>query len=136
MYNAINFTPYPYNFSPASAGMANPYQPQKQEIIKVNGRDGANAYNLSAPNSSVIMLDETQPLVWLKITDGAGYPTLTAYKIEPYKPEQEANSDLEKRIKRLEDIINESYSCSITELKSRKSAVPNLSDQGNDERES
>lgn len=136
MYNAINYSPYPYSFNPAMAGTTAPYQPQRQEIIKVNGENGARAYNLNSPNSSVLMLDETQPLVWLKTTDGAGYPTLTAYTIEPYKPEQEVNSDLEKRIKRLEDIINESYTCNVAEFKSRKPSGKNISDPEHDERKS
>ena len=59
--------------------------PMQQEIVRVNGKEGAEAYRL-APNSSVLLLDETAPLVWCKMTDGAGYPTMTAYEITPYTP--------------------------------------------------
>ena len=38
-----------------------------------------------SPNSSIILLDESAPLIWLKMTDGAGYPTITPYRIEPLK---------------------------------------------------
>lgn len=38
---------------------------------------------MMAPNSSAIFLDETQPTVWLKTTDGAGYATVTGYDITP-----------------------------------------------------
>ena len=35
------------------------------------------------PNSSIILLDESAPLIWLKMTDGAGYSTITPYRKEP-----------------------------------------------------
>ena len=93
-------------------GNYNPYQympPQRYEVIKVNGEGGASAFQM-APNSSVLLLDESAPIVWLKTTDGAGYPTLTPYSITPYvKQEPE---DLYKglcdRVAKLEEIINES----------------------------
>lgn len=80
--------------------------PQQVQVVRVNGRNGADAYRL-APNSSVLLLDENDPLVWLKTTDGAGYPTLTPYVITPYQsaPAVDVNG-LESRVKRLEDILN------------------------------
>ena len=73
----------------------------------MNGENGANAYQLM-PNSSALLMDETAPLVWLVTTDGAGYKTMTPYKITPYQQEAPADTrSLEARIKRLEDIINE-----------------------------
>ena len=99
-----------------NANMYNPYLTvglQRQEVIRVNGRNGAEAYQM-APNSSVLLLDETTPVVWLKTTDGASYPTITGYTITPIKPKEtevaasEVNdySKLEARIKKLEEIIN------------------------------
>lgn len=61
---------------------SNPYGQTMQQalqpcsITKVSGENGAKAFGM-APNSSALLLDETAPLVWLKTTDGAGYPTLT-----------------------------------------------------------
>ena len=78
----------------------------RQEIIKVNGENGARAYNI-APNSSVLLLDEQNPIVWLKQTDGAGYPTITPYSITPFQPEPTPDMrSLEHRIEKLEEIIN------------------------------
>lgn len=125
MYSQFLYNPYNSNtLNPAQAG--NPYQPvTKQEIIRVNGENGAKAYQMP-PNSSALLLDEAQPLIWLKQTDGAGYPTVTAYKIEPYTPESTSvSSDLERRVKKLEEIINESYSVDAKQLKSRESSKPN-----------
>ena len=68
---------------------AQPFQawgqsPQRQEIIRVNGENGARAYQM-APNSSALLLDESAPLVWLVQTDGAGYKTEAPYTITPYQ---------------------------------------------------
>ena len=76
------------------------------EIIRVNGENGARAYQL-APNSSVLLLDETAPLVWLAQTDGAGYKSVTPYTITPYQPEPPVDMrSLDERIKKLEEIVN------------------------------
>lgn len=86
----------------------NYYSPyQRQDIVKVNGRNGAEAYQL-APNSSALLLDESMPVVWLKQTDGAGYPSLTPYKITPYQPDPPIDiKSLEERIMKLEEMVNE-----------------------------
>lgn len=76
--------------------------PQQQEVLKVTGRNGANALNL-APNSSVLALDTSAPIVWLVTTDGAAYKTCTPYEIKPY--EEISTDSLEKRISRLEELI-------------------------------
>ena len=100
--------------------MQNPYQARldalqpppasRCEIIRVNGRNGAEAYQMP-PNSSNLLLDETAPLVWLVQTDGAGYKTLTPYTISPYQPAPPVDvHSLEDRVKRLEELLNESHS--------------------------
>lgn len=84
----------------------------KQEIIRVNGENGARAYQM-APNSSVLLLDEQSPIVWLKSTDGAGYASITPYSITPYQSEPPIDvKSLENRIKKLEEKINESNTTS------------------------
>ena len=50
-------------------------QGQSQEVVKVSGINGVNAYQMT-PNSSVLLLDTTAPIVWLVQTDGAGYAEL------------------------------------------------------------
>ena len=79
------------------------YQPT-QQVIKVNGENGARAFAIGA-NSSALLLDESGLLVWLITTDGAGYKTVTPYDITPHKIEPAPDS-LESRVKRLEEIIN------------------------------
>ena len=90
------------------------YNPNPMQIIRVNGKNGAMAFNMPLPNSSALLLDENQPIVWLVMTDGAGYKTVTPYKIEEYVQEPEPSvANLIKRIERLEARINESNNAAI-----------------------
>lgn len=100
------------------------------QIVKVNGENGAMAYQM-APNSSVLLLDETQPIVWLKQTDGAGYPTVTPYKIEPYvKPKEPDLNEIISRLNRLEEMINESHTSEIRTNKTEWNHGHNEFDEG------
>lgn len=94
----------------------NPYgyqQPVQQyappsSVIKVNGENGARAYTIGA-NSSALLLDESGLMVWLVVSDGAGYKTVTPYDITPHQVAPAPDYvTLESRIKRLEDMINDS----------------------------
>lgn len=85
-----------------------PYFPQRSEVIKVNGANGANAYAIG-PNSSALLLDESGTLVWLVVTDGAGYKTVTPYDITPHQVAPAPDfSTLEARIKKLEERFHDS----------------------------
>lgn len=109
-----NYQPYqmPMFQNPYQSRLDAMQQPMAQrcEITRVNGQNGAEAYQLP-PNSSNLLLDETAPIVWLVQTDGAGYKSLTPYTISPYQaaPPVDVQS-LEERVKKLEELINESYS--------------------------
>ena len=81
------------------------YGTTRQEVTRVNGEGGANAYQMM-PNSSALLLDETAPIVWLVTTDGAGFKTVAPYKITPFVQDNPQKS-LEERIKRLEDTLYE-----------------------------
>ena len=57
---------------------------QKRTVDQVKGLDGANAYAL-APDSSTIVVDSEQPLIWFISTDANGNKTMVQpYKIEKY----------------------------------------------------
>lgn len=86
----------------------NPYQPRVYtgQITRVNGRNGVDAFRM-APNCSALLMDENDPIVWLKVTDGAGYATSTPYSIAPYQaPAPVDVNSLENRVKRLEEMLN------------------------------
>ena len=92
--------PYPYNPAPYGAPYSNPYvdrynaitaqnfagaaQSYGGQITRVNGRNGVEAFRMT-PNASVLLMDENDPIVWLKVSDCAGYCTLTPYSISPYQ---------------------------------------------------
>lgn len=94
------YTPtMPYNPYPAPAVAP----AQHYEIIQVNGKAGVDAFQMG-PNSRVLLLDETQPLVWLAQTDGAGYKTATPYTLTPYQAAPPVDLDsLVKRLTKLEE---------------------------------
>lgn len=92
-------------------GMAPQYQPPimpaaAQQVVRVNGENGARAYQIGA-NSSAMLLDESGLMVWLVTSDGAGYKTVQAYDITPHKEAQAPDfGSLEDRIRRLEEKVN------------------------------
>lgn len=91
----------------ARLGALQQFQAQRYEIIRVNGENGAQAFQM-APNSSALLLDETAPIVWFVQTDGAGYKTAKPFSIAPYQPQPPVDVHvLEARIKRLEELIHE-----------------------------
>ena len=119
MYNAY----YPYSLTTNPSFSQMPYNNSsqlqqnnylgKQEVVRVNGKNGAEAFQM-LPNSSILLLDETAPIVWLKTTDGAGYPTITPYDISPHvdKTQEKMNigvdiKPLEERITKLEEIVKD-----------------------------
>ena len=80
----------------------NQYLP-RTEVIKVNGQAGANNLHM-APNSSMLVLDETAPIVWYAQTDGTGYLTVTPFDISPHQSQQQININvLAERISKLEE---------------------------------
>lgn len=114
-----------YGFTPQV-----PVQP-KQEIIRVHGEEGAKAYQLP-PNSSILLLDDANPILWFKSTDGAGYPTVIPYDIVPHAQQQEIAQPtydynaLEERISRLERRLNngKSYSGNARQAQAARPASP------------
>ena len=114
----------PY-YNPYGAQFQNQYQNNyantllPQQVVKVNGENGARAYQL-APNSSALLLDECGTIVWLATTDGAGYKTVSPYDIAPHQMAKQPDySTLENRVARLEETINE-YATTNSSATSRK----------------
>lgn len=102
-----NLVNNPYNYMP-QIQMPAPHM----EVIKVNGENGADAFQMG-PNSSVLLLDESAPIVWFVQTDGAGYKTKTPYDITVHTPEpvpdlkamDERYDAIEKRLKAIEEAL-------------------------------
>ena len=100
-----------------------PQQAPTMQVIKVSGRGGAEAFQMGA-NSSAILLDESGTIVWLVVTDGAGYKTITAYDITPHQDAPAPDfGNLESRISKLEGLVNE-LSSNSTATRRSEPAVP------------
>lgn len=90
----------------------NPYQVQPQilppqQVIRVRGRESVNTMRLS-PNSSVLLMDETAPIVWLCVSDGLGNVSSTPYDITPHVEAPPVDmSALDARITSIETMIRE-----------------------------
>ena len=107
----------PYGAYPQQYQQMAQAQPQ-QQVVKVNGENGARAYQIGA-NSSALLLDETGTMVWLCTTDGAGYKTVSAYDIVPHKAAPQPDfGTLETRISRLEEIVNGKHSDAVSKKQS------------------
>ena len=77
----------PYQTSIPQYGGFNQFsiQPTQQtQLIKVNGIDGAKAFQM-APNSSVALFHESEDILYVKCTDGAGFPTIRTFRFTPYE---------------------------------------------------
>lgn len=79
MSNAFN----PYQFGQYGYQPSFSIPTQSTQLIKVSGMDGAKAYQM-APNSSVALFHESEDLLYVKSTDGAGFPTIRVFRFEPY----------------------------------------------------
>ena len=96
--------------------MFNPYQspygpypnvlPQ-QQIIQVNGKASVDTMQL-APNSSLLAMDTSAPIVWLCMSDGIGKVTATPYDIVLHKetPPPDIKS-FEERLSNIENTLAE-----------------------------
>nr|DAV57930.1 MAG TPA: hypothetical protein [Caudoviricetes sp.] len=73
-YAQNNYTPYNSQNAMYSAPMN-----QGQQLIRVNGLEGAKAYQMGA-NSTVALFDSNNDIMYVKNTDGAGFGSIRAFK--------------------------------------------------------
>lgn len=113
MYNPYNAYQNPYSQMPqpyTSQSFFN--QPSQnilppQQVIQVNGKQSVDAIRMS-PNSSVLLMDNSAPIVWLCVSDGVGNVTSTAYDIMKHQETPPVDTkSLEMRVSKLEEIIND-----------------------------
>ena len=101
MYNPYqSYNPYQQHIN------NNPVLPQ-QQIIQVNGKASVDTIQL-APNSSVLVMDTSAPIVWMCVSDGIGKVTATPYDITVHKEDPPVNmASVEQRIAAIENTIAE-----------------------------
>lgn len=85
--------------------------PQPQGLIKVTGIEGARAYQMP-PNSTAPLFDADNDIMYIKSTDGAGFPTIREFSFAPIERAQQPQveyvpraefDDLVKQVKELID---------------------------------
>lgn len=89
------------------------YQPQfnspyfngnnNNQLTRVTGIEGAKTFQMF-PNSTVALFDSNEDLMYIKSTDGGGFPTIRTFKFEEVTnaPKQDTSLDLSDYITREE----------------------------------
>lgn len=94
------YNPYQSYYTPINR----PTLPQ-QQIIQVNGKSSVDTIQL-APNSSILVMDTSAPIVWLCVSDGVGKVTSTPYDITLHKETPAPDmASIETRIANIENTI-------------------------------
>ena len=93
----------------------NPNALPQQHVLQISGKESIAQMQMP-PNSSLIAMDSSAPMVWLCVSDGVGKITATPYDITPHIDKQppspleafeERFTKLEQTIERLEAKLNE-----------------------------
>ena len=101
------FNPYQNIFNPYNIPQVNPPALPQQQITQVNGKASVDTIQL-APNSSMLAMDTTAPIVWMCVSDGVGKVTATPYDIVVHKEEAPVDMKaMEQRLSNIESTIAE-----------------------------
>lgn len=65
-------------------------QEQTQNLIRVNGIDGAKTYQMPA-NSTVALFDSNEDIMYIKTTDGAGFPSIRTFNFVEIKQNEKSS---------------------------------------------
>lgn len=86
-----------------------------KKIVRVHGIEGVEALQM-APDSELLAMDDSAPMVWVIKTDSAGYKGVKqAFDITPHveapapdvKGMEERLAAMEQKLSRIEDRLNE-----------------------------
>lgn len=66
-------------------------QEQAQNLIRVNGIDGAKTYQMPA-NSTVALFDSNEDIMYIKTTDGAGFPSIRTFNFVEIKQNEKSGA--------------------------------------------
>ena len=65
-------------------------QEPTQSLIRVNGMDGAKTYQMPA-NSTVALFDCNEDIMYIKTTDGAGFPSIRTFNFVEITQNEKSN---------------------------------------------
>ena len=105
--------PQPSTFNSSASQPQQPVQAQEQPfdgLTRVTGMQGAKAFQMPS-NSRVALFDDTEDIVIIKMTDGAGFPSYKRARLDwlPDEPENDfmTRSDFKKEFDVLYSGLNE-----------------------------
>ena len=105
-YNPYQYNPLNYFSQNTQPPQAQPQALPQQQVIQVNGKASVDTIQL-APNSSILVMDTSAPIVWLCVSDGVGRVTSTPYDITEHKDVPPVDTGkLEERVSMLENLIS------------------------------
>lgn len=103
-----------------------PYQQtQTQTLLKVNGIEGARAYQMQ-PNSVLALFDANEDVFYVKSSDAGGFSTVTAYafkKLEQPTAQPNAEYVTRKEFDELKELIENGKFSVSAKQSSRKQYV-------------
>ena len=72
------------------------FQPQQEtrNLIRVNGIGGAKAYQMY-PDSTVALFDSNEDIMYIKSTDGAGFPSIRSFRFEEIKADTQTKPSVD-----------------------------------------
>ena len=88
----------------------NYFQPQRQELIRVNGLEGAKNYPLS-PGSTVALFDAESDTMYIKTMDAGGLPSIRTFSFiettsKPVDTTETRLSAIEEEIASIKEVLN------------------------------
>ena len=88
----------------------NYFQPQRQELIRVNGLEGAKNYPLS-PGSTVALFDAESDTMFIKSMDAGGFPSIRTFSFiemtsKPTDTTETRLSAIEEEIASIKEVLN------------------------------
>lgn len=87
----------------------NPYYPmlnQSMQLIRVNGIEGARAYQMPA-NSTVALFDTNNDIMYIRTTDGAGFPQIRVFSFTEMNQQKQEGSVSRSEIDEIKAEIEE-----------------------------
>lgn len=69
-------------------------QPETRNLIRVNGIGGAKAYQMY-PDSTVALFDSNEDIMYIKSTDGAGFPSIRSFRFEALKEDTQTDPSVD-----------------------------------------
>mgnify|MGYP004521888223 FL=1 len=102
----------------------NAFQRPYNGLTQVSGIEGAKAYQMP-PNSAVALFHNDEDMFFVKTTDGAGFPSIRAFRFEEVEAEPVRDTGLRKEV----DAIREELGDVKQSIQAIAAAIPSAAAQ-------